>query len=324
MELRNLKYLLSLSENGSFTAAAKANYVTQPAVSVQLRKLQEELGTKLYEVDGRTVRFTRTGEVALEYAERFVRLETELVRAIDDIEGLRKGKIAAGMIDAASIYVLPKVLSRFQEIYPGIEIQLEVSSTRPLLRRLHDGALDIVIGTLPVEMEGAYTVTPIFEEPLVIISPPGHPINRADRIEPRMLSGESFISFHRESITRQIIEETLSGWGIEFEVAMAVDSQDAIKNLVASGLGLAVLPSRTVMGDVEAGSVALLDVEGLTFKRRLGLILPAGRYMSTTVRAFLGVLEEGLGIKLPGGLSINGTGGAGVPLNERDGESGGT
>ena len=120
-----MKYLLSLSEKGSFTAAAKANYVTQPAVSVQLRKLQEELGTKLYEVDGRTVRFTRTGEVALGYAERFVRLETELVRAIDDIEGLRKGKIAAGMIDAASIYVLPKVLSRFQEIYPGIEIQLE-------------------------------------------------------------------------------------------------------------------------------------------------------------------------------------------------------
>lgn len=304
MELRTLKYLLSLSEHGSFTAAAQSHYVTQPAVSIQLRKLQEELGTILYEMEGRTVRFTRAGEIVLEYARRFSGLEGKLLREIKDLEGLQKGNIALGTIDAASIYVLPSIFSSFHELYPGIDINLEIASTVPMLSRLSEGALDLVIGTLPVDEESGFEVFPIYKEPLVIIAPPEHPLTRKKRLPPRSLSGHPFISFHKGSITRRIIEEVLLAGGIRPRIAMGIDSPEAIKNLVASGLGLAVLPARTVQDEIERGILSVVSVRGLKFERKLGLILPAGRYLSTTVKAFLGVLEHGLKIKLPRSLRI--------------------
>ena len=115
MDIRALKYLLSLAERGSFASAAKEHFVTQPAVSIALRKLEEELGQRLYRIEGRTVLFTQAGEIALEYARRLSKLETEFFQRMGDLEGLRRGRISLGTIDAASIYVLPEVFSRFRE-----------------------------------------------------------------------------------------------------------------------------------------------------------------------------------------------------------------
>ena len=129
MNLTTLKYFVSVAELGSLTAAAEAHFVTQPALSVGLRKLQEELGAKLVAAKGRGMRLTGAGEIVLDYARRFARLEEELSREIADLEGLVRGKIAIGTIDAASSYVLPRVFSRFRERYPGIDIALEVMAT---------------------------------------------------------------------------------------------------------------------------------------------------------------------------------------------------
>jgi len=304
MEIRTLKYLVSLSERGSFTAAAREHFVTQPAVSIQLRKLQDELGVVLFEVQGRTVSFTRAGKIILGYAKKLLSLERELLREIRDLTALEKGNIALGTIDAASIYVLPKIFSRFRELYPGIDVHLMISSTGPLLEELRIGRLDVVVGTLPVDDAHDVEIFPIFKEELVLIAPPGHPLAERGNVEPEALSEHPFISFHEGSITRKIIERTLLGRGVQPRIAMTIDSPEVIKNLVASGLGLAVLPLRIVRDEIERGSVEVLKVRRLKLERSLGLIIPAGRYMSSTVKAFLGVLEDGLKLKLPEKLHI--------------------
>ena len=302
MEIRKLKYILSLAELGSFTAAAKAHFVTQPAVSIALKKLERELGQQLYRIEGRSVIFTPAGETLIDYARRMVDLEGELLRRMSDLEGLRRGKVTVGTIDAASIYVLPDVFSRFHDIYPGIEIKLEISSTVPLVEKLKAGELDLVVGTIPVTEAEGLDIIPIYSEPLLVIAPVSNPLAGRAAIGPESLSGQSFIFFHEGSMTRAIVERAFEECGVAPRVAMAIDSPEAIKNLVSSGLGMSVLPERIVRDDIEKGEIVALNVEGFHLERHLGLILQPGRYRSVTVRAFLDVMEEEMELPFPAGL----------------------
>jgi DNA-binding transcriptional LysR family regulator len=306
MEIRALKYILSLAELGSFTAAAKAHFVTQPAVSIALKKLERELGQQLYRIEGRLVIFTPAGETLVDYARRLVDLEGELLRRMSDLEGLRRGKVTVGTIDVASIYVLPDVFSRFHDIYPGIEIKLEISSTVPLVEKLKAGKLDLVVGTIPVTQAEGLDIIPIYSEPLLVIAPASHPLADRSTVNPESLSGQSFIFFHEGSMTRAIVERIFEESGVVPLVTMAIDSPEAIKNLVSSGLGMSVLPERIVRDDIEKGEIVALSVEGFHLERHLGLILQSGRYRSVTVRAFLDVMEEEMELPFPADLKAPG------------------
>ncbi len=299
MDLTTLRCFVSLAELGSLTAAADAHHLTQPAVSIRLRKLEAELGAKLFYVSGRRVRLTAAGEAALAAARRMLREAGELARELADGEGLAKGRIAIGTIDAASSYVLPPVFSRFHERYPGVEIYLEVTATAHLLRLLRAGSLELVVGTLPVARGGDLEVYPIFRERLFLIAPPAHPIVHARRPAARDLADEPFISFHAGATTRRIVEEELARHGVAPRVTITTDSPEAIRSLVAAGLGLAVLPERVVRDDVHRGAVRVPRIAGLAFERSLGLVIPMRRYVPATVRAFLGVLAEELDAALP-------------------------
>jgi LysR family transcriptional activator of glutamate synthase operon len=320
MDLTTLKCFVSLAELGSLTAAAEVHHLTQPAVSIRLRKLEAELGAKLFYLSGRRMRLTSAGERAVAAARRMLRDAGELIRELADNEGLAQGRIAIGTIDAASSYVLPPVFSRFRERYPGVEIHLEVSATAVLLRLLREGALEIAVGTLPVERSGEYEIHPIYRERLLLIAPPGHPLSRAKRLTPRDIADAPFISFHRGATTRRIIEKELARHGAAPRVTITTDSPEAIRNLVAAGLGLAILPERLVRDDVRRGAVHVPRISGLVFERSLGLIIPSRRYLPETVRAFLGVLADELGVALPGRLIGRGApekspGGAGQSLH---------
>ena len=308
MDLATLKMLVSVAERGSVTAAAEERHLTQPALSVRLRKLQAELGVVLFETRGRRMRLTRAGEIVLDYARRFEGLETELGRELIDLEGLARGSIAMGTIDAASIYVLPRVFRRFRERYPAIDIAVEITSTVPLLQALRGGRLDFVIGTLPIDRGTDLEVHPIYRERLLLIVPPAHRLARKRTVEASELATEPFISFHEGSITRRLIERALGRRGVAPRVTIATDSPEAIRTLVAAGLGLAVLPEPVVRAELKRGSLAAPRVKGLAIERTLGLVFPAGRYLPAAARAFLGVLAAEPGLSLPEHLRVDGEG----------------
>ena len=299
MDMRSLKYMLSVEETGSITAAARVHLVTQPAVSIQLKKLQEELGTLLFEIVGREVRFTSAGRMVLDYARRMSALEKEMEGEISGIAGLVSGEVSIGTIDAASIYILPAVYSSFSKKYPGIDLQVDVSPTQPLVERMLGGRLDFVVGTLTDEKTAGVEEKEIFREKLIPIAPPGHPSAVKRGVDVGAFAGYPFISFHRESLTRRMIEAALLDMGVTLEVAMEIDSQEAIKNLVASGLGLSILPYETVRGEIERGTLARPKVKGLKIERSIGLIMPGKRRMTAAARAFLDVMNEELKLDLP-------------------------
>lgn len=304
MELRTLKYFLSLFENESFTAAARENFISQPAISIQLKNLQRELGIRLYETRGRKVSFTEAGMIVIDYARRFAGLEKQLLEHINDIQELKKGRISLGTIDAASIYVLPEVFRKFRELYPGIEVNLEIAATFPLFRELEKGGLDLVVGTLPLDLTSDYEVYDIFSEPMVFICPREHPLTDKAAVDPQELAQYPFILFRKGSVTRGIIEKELNGKGVSPDVSMAIDSQEAIKHLVSSGLGLSVLPMKTVEYEIKTGELSILDVRGISLRRDIGLILPVSRYLPMTVRAFLGAMKAVMEVDLPGKYCI--------------------
>jgi len=303
MDFTTLKIVVSLAERGSLTAAAEEHHLTQPALSIRLRKLEAELGVRIYEVRGRRARLTRAGETVLSYARRFGSLESELAREMVDVAGLAKGSVSIGAIDAASIYVLPRVFSRFRKLYPAIDINLEISSTVPLLGELRSGRLDLVIGTLPVEGQEEFEIREIYRERLLLIAPRRHPLARRRTVDLADVAREPFISFHEVSVTRRMVERVFARRGAGPRVTIATDSPEAIKTLVAAGLGLAILPEPVVREELRRGALAELRVKGLAFERTLGLIIPAGRYLPSAARAFLGVLAGGLGLALPERLS---------------------
>jgi len=304
MDLRALKYLVSLADGGSLTEAAARNFVSQPAVSIALKKLADELGITIFEVKGKRVEFTQAGGVVLGYGRRILNLVEELGREVEDFKGLKGGSLELGTIDAASLYVLPEVFALYHRKYPPVEVHLEIASTEVLLRSLSDGKVDAIIATLPVPNDGELEVYPIFSEPLVLIAPRNHPLSKLGKVKPSQLDGYPFISFHRGAVTRKIIEDTLEKAGARITVSMAIDSPEVIKRLVSTGLGMAILPARIVEGDVAGGDVVRINVDGVRIERQMGIILRKDRYIPLHLKAFVQVLSDVLGVRLPRRLKL--------------------
>jgi DNA-binding transcriptional LysR family regulator len=177
-------------------------------------------------------------------------------------------------------------------------------ATNPLLSELRAGRLDLVVGTLPIEGGGDLEIYPIYSERLLLVGHPAHPLARRRNLTSAALEGQALISFHEGAITRRIIEAVLEAHGVSVRITMTTDSPEAIRNLVAAGLGLAILPERVVRDGIRRRSIVEIRIPGLAFERTLGLIIPQRRYCSSTVRAFLAVMAKGLAIDLPGRLVL--------------------
>ncbi|MDZ7860330.1 MAG: substrate-binding domain-containing protein [Candidatus Krumholzibacteriota bacterium] len=150
-----------------------------------------------------------------------------------------------------------------------------------------------------MSLSDEYDIYPVFTEPIVFIAPVGHPLAGRSDLSCGKLVRYPFILFHKESVTRGIIENALLEKGVSAKVSMAIDSQEAIKHLVASGLGISALPLKTVEQDIKRGNLKTFSVKGISLYREIGLLLPVGRYLPVTLRAFLEVVREQLDVNLP-------------------------
>jgi len=304
MELRALKYLVSLAKTGSLSRAAEENFVSQPAVSVALKKLSSELGVRLYDLEGRRVVLTQAGKVVLNYAERVNELLDELEKRVNDMKALRAGTLRIGTIDAASLYVLPEVFARFHSSYPEIEVQLEIAPTEVLLGSLKEDRIEAAIATLPVPDGERFEVFPIYSESMVLITPRNHTLSRRESVEPEELKGCNFIMFHKGAVTRHIIEDRLIEAGVELRVTMAIDSPEVITRLVSTGLGVSILPERIVEEEIGRGVIAGVRIRGVSMERKLGLILKRGSYVPLHLKAFIHVMNDVMGLNLPDRIKL--------------------
>jgi len=276
---RQLRAFEVIARHGSFSRAADEMLLTQPALSIQMRKIADDIGLPLFDTGARKVRLTEAGEalrvLSAEVADSLARFE----QTIDQLKGLQRGRLRLAGVTSAE-YFLPRLLGPFCAAHPGIEVQLLVANREEVLDRLRRGDDDLsVFGQPPDDM--AVESAAFLENPLVVVAPDGHPLV-GRRIPLAELAAGPLLLRERGSGTRMAVERLLSERGLKPLIRMELGSTEAIKQAVLGGLGLAVVPRLAL-----ATSVGLteLAVEGFPLMRHWYLVWPAGKPLSLAARA---------------------------------------
>jgi len=291
MEIRQLQYLISAVRRGSIRAAAEEHFVTQPAVSIQLRKLEEELGEKLFVRSGRGVAPTQTGAYFIRYAGDILQRLDALRKTIQEMKGLQSGFLRIGAIDSAGVYVLPPVFRAFRKKHPGVEIRVTVSDTRGLIASLDAGEIELAIVTLPHPGEG-FMEFPVYEDQMVLVAHSRHPLARMKRPTLRAVADAGLIMYPSQSTTRRLIERVFIEEDISARAIMEISSPEAMKRLTEAGLGASILPYQVVAPEVRRGSLAVIPTGRVRFSRMLGLVYRDESALSPPGRVFLDMLRS--------------------------------
>jgi DNA-binding transcriptional LysR family regulator len=263
--LRQLRIWSLVAEHLSFSRAARELHLTQPAISIQVKQLQESAGVALFEQIGKKMHLTEAGKELARYSASVTDLLREAEETLASHRGITGGVVRIGVVSTAK-YFAPSMLAAFTRIHPDVRINLSVANREDIIRVLADNAIDLAIMGRPPK--GLRTVASAFaKHPLVIIAPADHPLARRRNIPLAQLADESFLMREPGSGTRTSMEKTFKDRGVPYRVAMEISSNETIKQAVMAGLGVAFLSIHTVGLELRAGRLVVLDVEGLPVTR---------------------------------------------------------
>jgi DNA-binding transcriptional LysR family regulator len=290
MNRNHLALFHAVAQAGGISRGAAAARVSQPAVSKQIAELEGALGVRLLERLPRGCRLTEAGKILADHAHRWLSLEQDAVRAIEEYRGLKCGRLAVGASLTIGGYLLPEVLAEFHRRFPDIELQLEIANTQRIQRALLEGSIELGLTEGPLESEDLES-TVFFQDELVAIAPTGHPLLKKGRVPIREICREPFILREEGSGTRAVVERALRRNGLKIKPLLSLASPEAIKNAVAAGMGIAIVSKLIVALELQAGSLGVISLKDLTIQRPLHLQRIRGRSESPAVTKFLEVLE---------------------------------
>jgi len=287
--LRQLTLFESVARHLSFTRAAQELHLSQPAVSMQIRQLEEAIGLPLFEKLGKRIHLTEAGQEMFHYSQSVNRQLREAEEVMAALKGVQRGHLRISVATTAN-YFATRLLAAFAREYEGTSFALEVTNRKTLLQRLSDNDTDLVIMGKPPE--GLDLLAEAFmENPLVVIAPPGHPL--ADPPEPIPLSriqDETFVVREMDSGTRIAMERFFTARGVRLKAGMEMTSNEAIKQAVEAGLGLGIVSVHTLELELETGRLAILAVEDFPILRHWYVVHRRGKRLSPVALAFRGFL----------------------------------
>ena len=283
--LQQLKLFEAVSRNASYTRAAEELHLTQPAVSIQIKRLEEQMGLPLFEVVGKKIFATAAGKTMYEASCDILTRAEELKNSIETLKGEVKGPLQLSVV-TTSKYFMPHLLGTFLAKYPEAEPKLVFTNRSKVIQRLHNNEDDfVVMGQIPDDEK--LETYPFLENILVPVAHPNHPLARKKNISLQVLARERFLERETGSGTRLVFDRLLKKKGMEVEPYMELGSSEAIKQGVMAGLGLAVLSLHSLRLEQAAHKLVVLDVEGFPVKRRWYAVHPKGKKLSLVSRTFL-------------------------------------
>ena len=290
--LDQLRILKAIVREGSFKKAADSLYVTQPAVSLQIQNLEKQLEITIFDRGGRKAQLTESGKLLINYCERILNQCQEACKAIEDLNNLQGGSLIVGASQTTGTYLMPRMIGLFRQKYPLVAVQLQIHSTRRTGWSVASGQIDLAIigGQLPDELNGQLEITPYATDELALVLPTKHPLAKSKELTQKDLYRLSFITLDSKATTRKVVDQLLinSGLNIQrFQIEMELNSFEAIKNAVQSGLGAAFLPVVSIEKELAAATLHKPMIADLEVKRELKLITSPGRYSSRAANAFI-------------------------------------
>jgi DNA-binding transcriptional LysR family regulator len=294
MNISYLNTFITVIETGSFSAAARVLGLSQPAVSFQVQALEKEFGAVLLERRGAGLALTAAGELVLISAGRIVKNYEELVLSVNTARDMVTGRLVLEASTIPGEYIVPGLIGTFKEQYPQVDVTLNISDSREVVRRVHDRAADVgFTGALPDKSVKGIESTVLAEDALVLMVPAQHALAGKKSTPIKAVLGETFIMREPGSGTRKIFEQALKSAGLkpaDIKISMELDSNQAVISAVEANLGVAVLSSWPAMKAAKLGAVAVLQVSDLDLKRDLYAVYDSGRPETPLRRAFLALL----------------------------------
>ena len=290
LTLRQLRIFEAAARHLHFGRAAREMHLTQPAVSLQLKQLEQHVGLPLFEQMGRRMHLTRAGEELLRHSRVVLRQLREAEEAIDALKGTGGGELHIAVTSTAK-YFAPKLLAEFRRVHPEVKVRLVVNNREAVVGELSDNTVDLaVMGRAP---RGLDTIAlPFAKHPLAVIAAPEHPLARRRRLELSDLAEESFLIRERGSGTRTAMERMFSEQGFEPLETMEMSSNETIKQAVMAGMGVSFLSLHTVGLELVTGKLAVLRVKGTPVMRDWYVIHRERKRLSPAAAGFKSFLTQ--------------------------------
>jgi DNA-binding transcriptional LysR family regulator len=274
--------------------------MTQPAVTFQVKQLEEQFNARLFERSHGKIALTPAGRLVMDYAERILGLSGEMETRVAELTGSTSGTLLLGASTTIAEYILPRILGEFKVAHPQVHVHLTVGNSEAIESRVADHALDVGLIESPSHRAGL-SVEPCCEDELVLIAAPGHRFAKAEWVKPQALAGEPFVSRELGSGTREFMDQYLRRCGVapeDLDVVMELGSPEAIKGVVGTGLGVSIVSRATVARELKLGTLAAVPFDP-RLTRTFSFVHPSEKFRSKLLTTFVDFATARMG-KLAG------------------------
>ena len=292
MEIRQLRAFVAIAESGTFTAGALRVHVTQAAISMQIRQLENEIGAKVFVRAPRHVILTEAGEQLLRRARHILREHDAALDEIAELAGAERGRLRIGSASAMVLTdQLPGILKELRKQHPAAEIAVTSGTSEVLVDQILAGEVDVAFVSLPVDVRGIKTER-LSDDQLVAIASPRHKLAKQRTISAYTLAGERLILGERGGNTRRLIDQFFAQAGVTLRVAMELSRQQAIKRMVEEDMGVGIVPLQSVKEEVEKGKLIRWWIEGAQINWELGIAQLSNGYDSPIMQKFVALARK--------------------------------
>lgn len=290
---RRLQVFYTVAKQLSFTRAADILYMTQPAVTFQVKQLEEHFNTRLFERSHGKISLTPAGDLVMGYAERILAMTAEMEARVGELTGQVTGPLMIGASTTIAEYQLPRILGEFKERFPQVQARLTVANSETIAAKVADHSIDVGLIEAPSHHPSLHTVA-CCEDELVMVCSPNHPLAGKSSVTARELAEQPYVSREHGSGTREVIDEFFKAQGVnpdDLHLEMELGSREAIKGAVEAGLGIAIMSASTVGKEIQLGTVAAVPLSP-PLTRELSMVYAPEKFRSKLLDAFLSFVEN--------------------------------
>jgi DNA-binding transcriptional LysR family regulator len=292
LNFHQLYIFYAVASYHSFSRAAEALDITQPAVSIQIQELEKALGATLFHRRSRGLRVTEVGETVYSYAQQIFSLSNKLLETVQEMHGLQTGRLTLGASTTPGEFVLPLAIGQFRQVYPGIQVEMSIANTRSVVQRILSREIDLgMVGDHPQPPSDELEIIDYLVDEIALVAAPTHPVAQAQSLTLQQVAEQGLIVREEGSATRNTAERYFAQMGVTPYIALSLGSNQAVKQAAVAGGGVGIISRLGVAAEVKAGMLVILNVEGWDCRRSLILVRPKDRYLSPAQRAFIQFLE---------------------------------
>lgn len=284
LSLRQLQVFESVARHLNHSRAAEELFLSQPAVSMQIKQTEQTIGMPLFEQVGKKLFLTDAGRELLHYSRSVVALMQEMETVFNEMKGLEHGHLNIAVVSTAN-YFMPQLLAKFIQVHPKIKVGLSVANRDAVLKQLAENVADLAIMGQPPEGTDMLA-EPFMQNPLVVIAAPSHALARKKKIQPKQLTHETFLLREQGSGTRGVVERFFAGHRLALPAHMEMDTNEAIKQSVQAGMGLGIISRHGIELELETKRLVVLDVEHFPIVRHWHIVHRKEKRLSAAAQEF--------------------------------------